>query len=255
MDISIKRDGLTLCGRLDKSLEGKCPIAILFHGFGCDLGYQSEDAFQKITDALTQEGIAVIRFDFNGHGKSDGDFGGMNLLNEIEDAIAIVEYVRTLEWVEEIYVVGHSQGGVVAGMISGYYEDIISRLILLAPAASLKLDAQNGQCMMAKYDTNHIPVKINVDGVHEVGGHYFRIAKSLPIFEVTSQFAKETMVIIGAYDQVVSVNEAKKYSQVMKQCSFIVLKHLDHSLFGPDQEEMLKCIVSFLDKGDQGWKH
>lgn len=246
MDIAIKRDGLTLRGKLDKPVEGNCPIAIFFHGFAVDIGYTPDSPYKKIADALLKAGIAVIRFDFNGHGKSDGEFSNMNILNEIEDAIAIIEYVRTFDWATQIYLVGHSQGGVIAGMMAGYYPDIVSKAVLVSPAASLKLDAQKGRCMTAHYDTNHIPVKVNIDGVHEVGGHYFRIAKSLPIFEITSLFEKDTMVIIGANDEVVSIDEAKKYSETMKHCKFELVPNLDHGLAGPTQGELIEKIVNFL---------
>lgn len=96
------------------------------------MGYERDGLFQALADLLTEKGIAVVRFDFNGHGKSDGSFTDMNVLNEIEDAIAILEYVRKLDFVTEIYVIGHSQGGVVAGMLAGYYPDVIHKLVLLA---------------------------------------------------------------------------------------------------------------------------
>lgn len=124
----MKRDGLTLRGRLDRMTEGRSNAAIFFHGFGGNIGTEPEHAYQKLIEILNKKGIAVFRFDFNGHGKSDGDFSNMNILNGIEDAIAILEYVRTQEWVEEIFLIGHSQGGVIAGMMAGYYADVISRL-------------------------------------------------------------------------------------------------------------------------------
>ena len=68
-----------------------------------------------------------MRFDFNGHGDSDGEFENMTVLNEIEDANAILNYVKTDPHVRNIYLVGHSQGGVVASMLAGLYPDIIKK--------------------------------------------------------------------------------------------------------------------------------
>lgn len=121
MDISIKRDGLTLRRRLEKSVEGNCPVAVFFHGFGGDIGYEKNSVYQKIADAIIKAGIAAIRFDFNWHGRSDGAFSNMNLFNEIEDTIAIIEYVRALDWAEKIYLIGLSQGGVIAGLTAMYF--------------------------------------------------------------------------------------------------------------------------------------
>lgn len=42
--------------------------------------------FDTIASDLLSDGIGVVRFDFNGHGKSEGRFQDMTVLNEIEDA-------------------------------------------------------------------------------------------------------------------------------------------------------------------------
>lgn len=67
----------------------------------------------------------VIRFDFDGHGKSDGNFSDMDVLRELLDAIEILKYVQKYSFITDIYVLGHSQGGVVGGMLAGLYPDII----------------------------------------------------------------------------------------------------------------------------------
>ena len=247
MDINIKRDGLTLRGRLERpDTESKCPAAIIFHGFTGDLGYERDGLFQVLADLLTEKGIAVVRFDFNGHGKSDGGFTDMNVLNEIEDAIAILEYVRKLDFVTEIYVIGHSQGGVVAGMLAGYYPDVIHKLVLLAAAATLKDDAQKGVCMDAVYDTQHIPDTVCVGGEHVVGGHYFRIAKLLPIYEVTGNYQGPALVIHGIHDAVVDASAAVRYQECLKNCRLELMEGIDHGLQGDEYAQMVKAVVNFL---------
>ena len=64
----------------------KTPLLVLCHGFG---GNKEGKLFDCLVDSLNKKGIAVIRFDFNGHGKSEGKFEDMTVLNEIEDAKSI----------------------------------------------------------------------------------------------------------------------------------------------------------------------
>lgn len=246
MYIKIKRDGLVLHGKLEKKAEGKAPVVIMFHGFGGDIDDRPNSVYQMLSDKLNDRGVATIRFDFNGHGKSGGNFTDMNLFNELCDAIAIIEYVKELQWVEEIYILGHSQGGVVGGMLAGYYADVVSKLVLLAPAASLKTDAQNGICMRAIYDANNTPKSVNVDGKHKVGGHFFRIAKTLPIHEVTAQFNKDTLIVLGDRDYVINAGEAMKYKRKMKKCQIEVMEGLDHGLCGATQNIMFEKVVDFI---------
>ena len=94
----------------------RCPMVIFCHGFS---GTKDGPMFELIADSLQAHGIASIRFDFNGHGESEGEFKDMTVPNEIEDAKKVVEYVRDLRYVSDLAIVGHSQGGVVASMTAG----------------------------------------------------------------------------------------------------------------------------------------
>lgn len=247
MDIEIIRDGLRLHGRLDRKKQEKSPAVILFHGFAGDLGYERTSLYQKITDVLVEAEMAVIRFDFNGQGKSEGEFSKMNLLNEIQDGIAVLEYVRSLEFITDIYVLGHSQGGVVGSMLSGYYKDIIKKLILLAPAATLKEDAAKGECMGTVYDSEHIPSVVHIEnGGHDVGGHYFRIAKFLPIYETAQQYQGPVLCIHGRYDNLVPKEASIRYGKEMKNCRVMIYDKLDHGMEGADQEKMITAIKNFF---------
>ena len=57
--------------------------------------------FYQIAHECLNNGIATIRFDFDGHGDSDGEFCDMNVLSEILDAAKIIDYVRGLDFVTE----------------------------------------------------------------------------------------------------------------------------------------------------------
>ena len=74
-------------------LPKKCPIVILCHGF---TGNRNGGLEVGIAHELEARGIASIRFDFNGHGESEGEFKDMTVPNEIEDAKKVVEYLIKL---------------------------------------------------------------------------------------------------------------------------------------------------------------
>lgn len=149
MEITIKRDGLNLHGLLEGTdkIENDA-IAILMHGFKGDLGYDDSKILYALSHYLNDQGLPTIRFDFDGCGKSDGKFEDMTVYSEILDGIKILDYVRNTVKAKHIYLVGHSQGGVVASMLAGYYRDVIEKLALLAPAATLKSDALDGVCQV-----------------------------------------------------------------------------------------------------------
>jgi len=71
----------------------KVRMVIICHGFGGD---KDRPLLRTIADQLQKAGIASIRFDFNGCGKSEGRFQDMTVLNEIEDAKKVIAYAEKL---------------------------------------------------------------------------------------------------------------------------------------------------------------
>ena len=243
--IELTRAGLTLQGMLTRPHDGPCPLVLMLHGFGACMD-ASGGLFQDISDRLIAAGFATLRLDFNGHGQSEGNFTEMTPYNEIEDAAAFLRYARSLDFVTEIHVLGHSQGGVIGGMLAGYYHDVVKKLALLAPAASLKTDAQKGHCMWADYDPQHIPDSVNVDSRHHVGGLYFRMAQLLPIYEVTGQFGGPMLVAFGGQDHFVSREAARRYTEGATQRTFVLFDTLDHGLQGAEYPAMLDRVAAFF---------
>ena len=251
MDIEITRDGLKLRGRVEKALGEKTPALIIFHGFGGDSGYGEGNIYDLLANKARACGVTAVRFDFSGYGRSQGCFEDMDVLREILDAIAILQYVQSLPDITDIYLLGHSQGGVVAGMLAGLYPDVVKKLILLAPAATLKTDAQKGTCMGTVYDPRHIPNEILVDGQHHVGGHYFRIAKHLPIYEITSGYTGGTLLIHGIWDNVVDYHASIEYHRCMPNSRLSLYEELDHGIDGKDKEKVLEEIGRFIGSNDR----
>lgn len=90
---------------------------------------------------LVEQGYAVLRLDFDGYGKSEGAQVTNTVPGMIQDAMAVWEYASALPYVHRIFLLGHSQGGVVAGMLAGRLEKAgtpPAALIQLAPASILK---------------------------------------------------------------------------------------------------------------------
>ena len=243
--IALRRAGLTLRGVLEKQGDGSAPLVIMLHGFGGRMDAFPGGWMQEWNDALIAAGFATLRFDFSGHGDSEGEFRDMTLFSEIEDAAAFLRWAMTLPDVTDIHLLGHSQGGVVAGMLAGYYHDKIGKLVMLAPAASLKTDAIEGTCMGVRYDPQHIPEALQI-GRSLTGGFYFRIAQTLPIHEVTAQFAGPALAVIGGADTVVHAENIRRYGETMPHCQVVEYPTLDHGLGGGEHAQSVQEVVEFL---------
>ena len=134
--------------QLPELQEGeKCPVVVICHGF---MGNKNEPLLSAIAENLVELGIGAIRCDFNGHGQSEGEFVDMTVLNEIDDALAVIDYVRRMPQTDGISILGHSQGGVVAAMTAGQLgSSVLKSAVLMAPAAVLRDDALRGSTMGA----------------------------------------------------------------------------------------------------------
>ncbi|RVU70440.1 MULTISPECIES: alpha/beta hydrolase [Lactobacillus] len=244
--ITIQRDGLTLVGDREEPFGEVYDMAILMHGFTAN---RNTDLLRKIAGNLRDENVASVRFDFNGHGESDGKFEDMTVTNEIADAKAILDYVRTDPHVRNIFLIGHSQGGVVASMLAGLYPDIIKKVVLLAPAASLKDDALKGNTQGAEYNPDHIPDLVPLIGNKvgkKLGSFYLRIAQILPIYEVSARFTGPVSIVVGSNDQVVDPKYSKKYDEVYQNSELHIIDGSDHSFTGEYLDPAAKFASDFV---------
>ena len=247
----VKKKGKGKMIEISKVNEQKYPLLVLCHGFGGD---KEGKLFDCLVDSLNKKGIAVLRFDFNGHGKSEGNFEDMTVPNEIEDAKCILRYASSLPWVSEIALGGHSQGGVVSAMTSGQLaakpeQDIkpISAVVLLAPAAVLRDDALRGNTFGKMYDPKNPPAKIEMWGGKCLGGNYIRTAVNLPIYETAKNYQGPECILHGDADRVVPYTYGQRFHYLNKQSEWHLMTDADHG-FGNQEEKSAHIASEFLAK-------
>lgn len=225
--------------------QKKFPLVILCHGF---TGSKESPILTNLADELEQRGIASIRFDFNGHGKSDGDFQEMTILNEIEDAKKVYEYASKMPNVTSISIAGHSQGGVVASMVAGSFGDKkIKAVVLLAPAAVLRDDALRGNLFGVKYDALNPPEFVEIFGGHKVGRNYILTAQNLPIFETAEKFTGPALMIHGTGDITVPYTYSLSYKKIYTRGEVVLLDKIDHGFHG-EENHTAKIAADFFSR-------
>ena len=225
------------------SADYRGPVAVLMHGF---MANKKLEPLKSIANELEHRGIASLRFDFDGHGESEGRFRDMTVLTELDDARAVIDYVRKSESFEDIALAGHSQGGVVAGMIAGELGDEIKAIVQLAPAAVLKDDALQGVLMGRHYDPANPPESLFVF-FHRVGKGYFKVAQTLPIYEQSSLYKGPVLLIHGTKDKIVPCSYSEKYDRLYSQSGLKLYDGENHML-SKCRKEIVKETVDFLCK-------
>lgn len=110
----------------------KVPAIIISHGF---CGTKSARKFVKIGRKFSQQGIAVLRFDFSGCGDSEGNFSKMSISQEIEDLKAAYNFLIKQSQVDKkrIGALGHSLGALIVSLFQ-LKKSVLNTLVLVAPA-------------------------------------------------------------------------------------------------------------------------
>jgi pimeloyl-ACP methyl ester carboxylesterase len=86
------------------------PLVILAHGYGTSKGSYTNS---RVAQALVPHGIGTFRFDFSGHGESEGSIADLTLTKAIAEVGAAVQQLAGLEQVDQnrIGLLGSSFGG------------------------------------------------------------------------------------------------------------------------------------------------
>jgi pimeloyl-ACP methyl ester carboxylesterase len=169
------RANITLAGTLTRPRGGgPFPVVLLITGSGPqdrDETVMSHKPFLVLSDFLTRQGLAVLRVDDRGVGKSTGNFSASNSGDFADDVLAGIEYLKTRKDIDpkRIGLVGHSEGGIIAPIVAGKSKDV-AFIVLLAgvgvPAEDLMV-RQASLIMKANGATDDV-VKVNETAQREM---------------------------------------------------------------------------------------
>ena len=140
----------------------KVPVLIMVTGSGAE--NRDEEVFDHkpflvIADYLARHGVASLRFDDRGVGKSTGSMEGATTKDFAEDALAGIEMLRGLKQFSKVGVLGHSEGGSVAFMLGAKQKvDFIISMAGVGAKGDTALTAQANRT----YELMGVPMQVNV---------------------------------------------------------------------------------------------
>lgn len=240
----IDKDGLKLHAKLDfpDGNEKRMPLVVVVHGL---TGHMEENQIIGVAKAVTEIGYASLRIELYGHGKSGGTLENHNVLEWVNELIYVIDYVRALDFTTDIYLAGHSQGGLAVMLAAALKENQIKGIILISPAMIIVDSCKKGNFLGTEFDTKNIPHKIRFWDDKCVTENYIRIGRNLPIEQAIKDYCGPVLLIHSTKDEAVplaySIEAEKKYDNA----SLVQIPD-DNHLYDMHLDMVQDAIKSFL---------
>lgn len=219
-------DGIRLHAKLEKP-EGadKCPLVIIVHGY---TGHMEEEHITGVADTVVECGFAALRVEMYGHGKSDGEFKEHTLYKWVSNMLKVVEHAKELDFVTDLYICGHSQGGLLVMLIAGMHPALFKGVIPLSPAWMIPEYARAGELLGTKFDPWNIPDSIVQAESNVLSGNYIRVAQTIHVEDEIERYKGQVLVIHGDQDEAVPYEYGVKAVELYENARLVTIAGDDH---------------------------
>lgn len=221
------RKGIILSANLELPANQKPNyFAIFAHCFTCS---SSLSAVRHISRSLTNDGFGVVRFDFTGLGRSEGEFADSHFSANIKDLVDVHNYM-SINYEAPNLLVGHSLGGAAVLVAASQIKSIKAVATVGAPSSVSHV----------KHLFSHGIEDIEEKGEVEVniGGRPFKINQDfVEAFDKTDlpaivkELKKPLLIMHSPFDKTVGIENAEQlYKNAHHPKSFVTLDNADHLL-------------------------
>lgn len=239
------RNGVELAAHIYLPADRKPSFFALFaHCFTCSKNFS---AVTRICTALSQNGIAVLSFDFTGLGMSEGEFEDSTFSSNISDLLDAADFLAK-EHQSPKMLIGHSLGGAAVLYAAAEMKEVKAVVTIGAPAFP-------GHIRNLFMDSIE---EIEKSGSAKVtiGGRPFNISKSLvddldqkPLATFLKKLRKSLLIMHSPQDEIVGIeNAAEIYNAAMHPKSFISLDGATHLVSNPKDSEYIAEVIGSWSK-------
>ncbi len=250
------KDGLRLCGVWHIPSKSTTKAVVLAHGLTVDK--DEEGIFIELAELLKENGYAVFRFDFRGHGESGGKSVNTTITGEIADLQAAVKEVK-LQKYKEIGFLGASVGGGIVTLYAEKNQKELKCLCLWNPSLNYKHTFLNPVTPWLKDRRKGMINDLEVKGWTTVGSSkkvygkklFDEMAKFYP-YKSLLKISIPTVIIHGTNDKYVSYEDSKSYVKNLRNGKLITLQDGEHGFQDRKEDrkkakqETLKFFLKYL---------
>ena len=242
----IQDDGIRLNAKLDMPSGWqpgqKCPLVVVIHGF---TGHIEEAHIVAVSKGINDVGFATLRADMYGHGHSDGEFRKHTLYKWLTNALTVIDYARGLDFVTDLYLCGHSEGGLLVMLAAAMKHDVVKGLIPLSPACMIPEIARSGELLGERFDPDRIPEVLHGwDGL-ELDGNYARVAQMIHVEDAIDRYTGPVLLVHGDADEAVPVEYGVRAAGRYANCKLALIPGDDHC-YGLHRDQVVAEVQDWL---------
>ena len=225
----------------DSAEKEKLPLVIILHGY---TGHMEEDHIAGQARTFCEHGFAALRVELYGHGQSDGDFKEHTVMKWLTQLLYVIDYAAALPWRGNLYLTGHSQGGLTVMLAAAAKGDMLKAVIPLSPAVNIHYGARTGDFLKYSFDPAHIPAEYERDG-RVLNGNYLRVAQLLPLEDAIQRTECPILIVHGDEDEAVPIEGSREAVRKYKNAQ---LKEIpgDTHCYDHHLDQMLKIVTDYL---------
>ena len=206
--------GLTLAA-IYEGEDKNAKVVVMCHGYKSS---KDKETSRLLAKKLVEKGVSVLRFDFTGHGQSEGNMEDITPLQGLDDLSCAVKNLDK----EDFGLYGSSFGGYIALLYAS--DNSISSLALKAPVSDYRETA-------AIIDRPH----------------FLEETRSINLYKKVKSIKCPVLIIHGDRDDVVSLRQSKKLHQSLVSDKRLQVVHgADHDIKGKDLEKTYNLIADFF---------
>lgn len=232
--------GEMLAARLDAPEQTPRAYALFAHCFTCTKDIY---AASRIARALTETGIAVVRFDFTGLGHSEGEFANTNFSSNVEDLVAAADHMRGALAAPHL-IIGHSLGGAAVLAAAGKIDEVKAVVTIGAPAEPAHL------AHMFQDSADEIAAAGQANVL--LAGREFTIKKQFlddiqeqALTDCLANLGRALLVMHSPIDNTVGIeNAAAIFAAAKHPKSFISLDDADHLVSKKEDAEYAASVLA-----------
>ncbi|MGJ8633507.1 MAG: alpha/beta fold hydrolase [Luteolibacter sp.] len=231
----------TLAGVLEMPKGEVLGYALFAHCFTCGKDFMPG---ARITRGLAEHGIATLRIDFSGLGKSGGKFADSSFVTNLGDLLVAAK------WLEENFeaprlLMGHSLGGAAVLAAAGEIPSVKAVATVGAPFEPVNVERLLGDSVKEIEEEGEAEVKL-AGRSFVIGKRFLDDLRGYSQLEVLERLRGVDVLIMHAPDDdtVALENAGKIYSALKHPKSFVSLARADHLLTKPGDDEYVVGLVA-----------